>query len=87
MFAYVSYIVICYAWKNGSGIDTDTVGSKEYNYKLSLDRAKVLSDILIANGAVPSNITVTSHGEGNPLVKTADEVAEPRNRRVEVVIK
>ena len=66
---------------------TDTVGAKEYNYKLALDRAQVTSEILVANGAVTANITVTSHGEGNPLIKTADEVAEPRNRRVEVVIK
>jgi outer membrane protein OmpA-like peptidoglycan-associated protein len=66
---------------------TDTVGEKEYNYKLALERAKATSEILVANGAVPADITVTSHGEGNPLIKTADEVAEPRNRRVEVVIK
>lgn len=66
---------------------TDTVEAKEYNYKLALDRAKVLYGIMVANGAVPANINVTSHGEGNPLIKTADEVAEPRNRRVEVVIK
>lgn len=66
---------------------TDTVGTKEYNYKLALERAQVTSEILVANGAVPANITITSHGEGNPLIKTADEVAEPRNRRVEVVIK
>ena len=67
--------------------NTDRVGAKEYNYKFALDRAKTISEILVANGAVPANITVTSHGEGNPLIKTADEVAEPRNRRVEVVIK
>lgn len=66
---------------------TDTVGAKEYNYKLALDRARITSEILVANGVVSANITVTSHGEGNPLIKTADEVAEPRNRRVEVVIK
>jgi outer membrane protein OmpA-like peptidoglycan-associated protein len=66
---------------------TDTIGTKEYNYKLALERAQATSEILVANGAVPANITVTSHGEGNPLIKTADEVAEPRNRRVEVVIK
>ena len=66
---------------------TDTVGTHQYNYQLSLDRAQVTSEILVANGAVPANITVSSHGEGNPLIKTADEVAEPRNRRVEVVIK
>jgi outer membrane protein OmpA-like peptidoglycan-associated protein len=66
---------------------TDTVGAKEYNYKLGLERAQATSKILVENGAVPANITVTSHGKGNPLIKTADEVAEPRNRRVEVVIK
>jgi outer membrane protein OmpA-like peptidoglycan-associated protein len=66
---------------------TDTVGTMEYNDMLSLDRAKVMYHILVTNGAVPANITVSSHGEGNPLIKTADNIAEPRNRRVEVVIK
>jgi outer membrane protein OmpA-like peptidoglycan-associated protein len=66
---------------------TDTVGKKDYNYQLALERAKVLYDIIVANGAVPADITVTSHGEGNPLIKTDDEVAEQKNRRVEVVIK
>lgn len=66
---------------------TDTVGEKEYNYKLAFERAQTASQILVANGANPANISVTSHGEGNPFFKTADEVAEPRNRRVEVTIK
>ncbi len=66
---------------------TDTVGTKEYNYRLSLERAKTMFDILVANGAVPNDIRITSHGEGNLLVKTPDEVAEPKNRRVEVVIR
>ena len=66
---------------------TDTVGSKEYNYRLALERARTMSDILVANGAVPDHIKVTSHGEGNLLVKTPDDVAEPGNRRVEVVIR
>ncbi|HOW55592.1 MAG TPA: OmpA family protein [Syntrophorhabdaceae bacterium] len=66
---------------------TDTVGTKEHNYKLGLDRANALYDILITSGAVPASVTVTSHGEGNPLVKTADNVTEPRNRRTEIAIK
>ncbi len=66
---------------------TDTVGTTGYNYKLSFDRAKVVYEILVAKSVVPANITVTSHGKGNPLIKTADNVAEPRNRRVEVVIR
>ena len=35
---------------------TDTVGAKEYNYKLGLERAQVTSKILIDNGAVPANM-------------------------------
>jgi outer membrane protein OmpA-like peptidoglycan-associated protein len=66
---------------------TDTVGEKNYNYTLSLERAQAIFKILEAQGAVPAHITVTSHGEGNPLIKTADEVAEPKNRRVEVTIR
>ena len=66
---------------------TDTVGEKEYNYTLSLERAKAIFKILVAHGAVPAHITATSHVEGNPLIKTADEVAEPKNRRVEVTVR
>jgi len=66
---------------------TDTVGDKEYNYRLGMERAQTTAEIMKAHGALPDNIRATSHGEGNPLIKTADEVAEPKNRRVEVVIK
>jgi len=66
---------------------TDTVGDKDYNYKLALERAQTAAQILVAHGANPDHITVTSHGKGNPLIKTADEVAEPKNRRVEVTIR
>ncbi len=89
--ALLSQIIQSIEKKNSKDIvisgHSDTVGSNEYNYRLSLDRAKVLADILVAKGAVSDCITITSHGEGNPLVKTADDVEEPRNRRVEVVIK
>lgn len=66
---------------------TDTVGSIGFNEKLSLDRARVIYDILVANGATPANITVAAYGKGHPLVETSDNVPEPRNRRVEVMIK
>jgi outer membrane protein OmpA-like peptidoglycan-associated protein len=38
-------------------------------------------------GADPILISTDSHGEDNLLVKTPDEVAEPKNRRVEVTIR
>ena len=66
---------------------TDRAGSTGYNHKLSLDRAEKVADLLVSRGVAPKIIEITSHGEGNPLVRTADGVAEPKNRRVEVVVR
>jgi outer membrane protein OmpA-like peptidoglycan-associated protein len=66
---------------------TDRFGTREYNYKLGLERAGRVKKILVSQGIDPDFVEVTSHGEDNPLVKTDDEVAEPRNRRVEVVVR
>ena len=66
---------------------TDRVGSKSANLKLSLARARRVKALLTAAGLDAAILEVTSHGEANPLVHTADEVAEPQNRRVEVTIR
>lgn len=66
---------------------TDAAGSVQLNDKLALDRAQAVSDMLIRNGVSPDILHVSSHGKGNPLVPTPDGVAEPRNRRVEVVVR
>ena len=66
---------------------TDTVGEKEYNYALSLKRAKAVASILHEKGVDPSILDITSHGKDNPLVPTGDQVSEPRNRRVEITVR
>ncbi len=66
---------------------SDTAGDRGYNLQLSKDRALAVRRLLILQGVPADYINTTSHGEGNPLVKTADNVDEPRNRRVEVVIR
>lgn len=66
---------------------TDRAGSKEYNFTLSTKRASHVRDLLVEAGVDVATIMVSSHGEGNPLVPTADNVAEPKNRRVEVVVR
>jgi len=66
---------------------TDAVGTVQYNDKLALDRALAIRDLLIRNGVDPQRLTVSSHGKGNPLVPTPDGVPEPRNRRVEVIVR
>jgi len=66
---------------------TDTVGSREYNTELSKRRAASVRDLLVGLGVAAETIRTTSHGKENPLIPTADNVSEPRNRRVEVDVR
>jgi outer membrane protein OmpA-like peptidoglycan-associated protein len=66
---------------------SDRVGPPGANASLSRRRADAVRDMLVDAGVDPAVIDATSHGEGNPLVPTPDEVPEPRNRRVEVTIR
>jgi len=66
---------------------TDRVGSRNSNVKLARARARVLYERMIAAGMDKSRIKLISKGELDPIIRTQDEVAEPRNRRVEVHIR
>jgi outer membrane protein OmpA-like peptidoglycan-associated protein len=66
---------------------TDTTGAPDRNYQLGLRRARTVRDILAATQVEGAAITVSSHGEADPLVPTRDEVLEPRNRRVEITVR
>ncbi len=66
---------------------TDTAGDHQYNLQLSQKRARNVKNMLITRGVDPALIKSQSHGEKNQLIKTADNVQEPKNRRVEVVIR
>ncbi len=66
---------------------SDRTGSDEYNLKLSLQRAEAVRDLLSERNVSLQAMDVDSHGEGNPFIPTADGVAEPRNRRVEVIVR
>jgi len=65
---------------------TDRSADEKYNHRLALRRAEAIRDILVKAGFDPKAIEVTSHGENNPLVETADDVPEPRNRRVAITV-
>jgi len=66
---------------------TDTVGESQANYDLGLRRAQRVRDILQAQGVAGSDLFVESHGATDLLVKTPAGVEEPRNRRVEVIVR
>jgi outer membrane protein OmpA-like peptidoglycan-associated protein len=66
---------------------SDRSGSDAYNLDLSLKRAGYIEDLIVKAGIDKHYITTTSHGEGNPVIPTPDGVAEPLNRRVEVIVR
>ncbi len=66
---------------------TDTTGDPQTNMRLSLERARTVQEYLVRAGVKVEWMTVSYHGKGNPLVLTGDNVDEPRNRRVEVVVR
>jgi outer membrane protein OmpA-like peptidoglycan-associated protein len=66
---------------------TDKVGTDQVNDALALRRAGTVRASLIARGVAPENIVAVGRGKRDPLVPTADGVAEPRNRRVEIVVR
>jgi outer membrane protein OmpA-like peptidoglycan-associated protein len=66
---------------------TDRVGAVPYNDTLSLRRAERVRDELVKVGIAADRIRVEGRGEREPLVPTADEVAEPRNRRVVINVR
>jgi len=67
--------------------DTDTVGSLEYNDALSLKRAEAVRQLFIARGLPADAVIAAGRGERELLVATADEVAEAKNRRVEITVR
>lgn len=66
---------------------TDTVGSGASNDALSLARAESIARELIRRGMAPENVRASGRGERELIVPTADNVAEPRNRRVEIIVR
>jgi hypothetical protein len=65
---------------------TDTVGSEAYNQALSERRAESVAAELVRLGVPAGEIVTLGRGESDLLVPTGDEVREPQNRRVEIVL-
>ncbi len=62
----------------------DKSGPEGYNDKLASRRANAVRDALVQRGVPANIINVSSRGENEPLVETADNVREPANRRAQI---
>jgi outer membrane protein OmpA-like peptidoglycan-associated protein len=65
---------------------TDSIGTIEYNYRLSQSRAERVADSLARNGIPHRSISVRAFGETEPITTNNTEQGRRRNRRVEVII-
>jgi outer membrane protein OmpA-like peptidoglycan-associated protein len=66
---------------------TDKVGGDPFNDQLSRQRADVVRTALLARGIAADKVVAIGRGKREPVVPTADGVAEPRNRRVEIQVR
>jgi OOP family OmpA-OmpF porin len=66
---------------------TDRVGPMKQNDRLSYRRAERIQDMLLVRGLKADFIRVVGRGEREPVVETPDEMPEPKNRRVEVIVR
>lgn len=66
---------------------TDTISAQALNQKLSLDRATAIAAAMIRDGVDKRAVAITGYGKQFLAYPTADEVAEARNRRVEVWVR
>ena len=66
---------------------TDKVGSDALNDPLSRQRAEVVRSALVARGIAADKVLAVGRGKREPVVPTAEGVAEARNRRVEILVR
>jgi outer membrane protein OmpA-like peptidoglycan-associated protein len=63
---------------------TCSIGSEEYNQRLSEERAKEVKDWLVKKGYPADRLMVTGYGKSKPLADNSNEEGRKLNRRVEI---
>jgi outer membrane protein OmpA-like peptidoglycan-associated protein len=66
---------------------TDRVGTDAVNDALAKQRAESVRAELIRRGVAADGVQASGRGSREPIVPTAVGVAEPRNRRVEILVR
>ena len=64
---------------------TDSLASKRYNKKLSLNRAVIVKNHLMEEGIESSRINIYGRGEESPIASNDTKEGRAKNRRVEIL--
>src|ERR1700733_3028150 len=65
---------------------TDSIGSEDYNLKLSEQRADGVRSYLLGEGIGPDDISARGFGKDNPVASNDNAAGRQKNRRVEMVV-
>jgi outer membrane protein OmpA-like peptidoglycan-associated protein len=65
---------------------TDSVGSDEYNQKLSEERAEAVREYLVSQGVPGDTVTAAGFGKSKPVADNSTAQGRQQNRRVEMVV-
>jgi len=65
---------------------TDSIGSDEYNQKLSEERADSVRGYLVSQSVSESNVTAAGYGKSHPVADNSTNSGRAQNRRVELVV-
>ena len=65
----------------------DALGRRAYNMRLSKRRALAVRELLVKSGVQKEQIKISFHGEEMLLIKTKDNVGNPKNRRAEITVR
>ena len=65
---------------------TDSIGSDEYNQKLSEERADTVKDFLLAQNVPSQDLSAQGYGKNDPIADNSTSAGRAQNRRVELVV-
>jgi outer membrane protein OmpA-like peptidoglycan-associated protein len=65
---------------------TDSVGSDDFNMKLSNQRADAVREYLITQGLTGASVTARGLGKANPVASNETPAGRQQNRRVEIIV-
>lgn len=65
---------------------TDSIGSDEYNQKLSEERADTVRSYLVSQSVNQSNVSAEGFGKNDPIADNSTAAGRAKNRRVELVV-